>query len=231
MKELFSVIYTDFQSGWSRKEWLWLFVAIAAVVTGSISASPLEFWAGIFNVVCVILVAKGRLSNYYWGLLGVVLYAIVSYKQQLYGNMALNVIYFGFQFWGIYEWRKTLLNKTDAGVDVSVKRLSLLQFLQMTFVVLAGTFAVSLFLRHIGDSSPVLDAFTMVASLIAMGLMVKQYSEQWLLWILVDIASIYMWVIPALDQPGSWSMVAMWTVITGNALYGAYMWFIVKINK
>ena len=64
-----------------------------------------------------------------------------------------------------------------------------------------------------------------------MGLMVKQYSEQWLLWILVDIASIYMWVIPALDQPGSWSMVAMWTVITGNALYGAYMWFIVKINK
>jgi nicotinamide mononucleotide transporter len=145
--------------------------------------------------------------------------------------MALNVIYFGFQFWGIYEWRKTLLNKTDAGVDVSVKRLSLLQFLQMTFVVLAGTFAVSLFLRHIGDSSPVLDAFTMVASLIAMGLMVKQYSEQWLLWILVDIASIYMWVIPALDQPGSWSMVAMWTVITGNALYGAYMWFVVKINK
>lgn len=274
MTEFFSSIYTDFR-GWTRKELAWLVVGLVAVGLGSLGASPLEFAAALFNVICVILVAKGRISNYYWGTLGVILYAIVSYKQQFYGNMTLNIIYVGFQVWGIYEWRKSMAaekpslsgytvgkhrgippetdrpnydNVTklkpefDADVyfakeiiggkrDVSVKQLSLFGIAGVIAGIVIGTAAVSEYLRHIGDAAPVLDGFTLVASLVAMTLMVKQYSEQWLLWIIINVASIYMWVIPALDQPGSWSMVAMWSVFLINSLYGAWKWFFVKVGK
>lgn len=274
MTEFLSPITNDFR-GWTWKELAWLVVGLIAVGVGSLSASPLEFAAALFNVVCVILVAKGRISNYYWGTLGVILYAIVSYNQQFYGNMTLNIIYIGFQVWGIYEWRKsmtsqgpgltgytsgkhrglpteaekikydnvtTLKPEFDAEVyfsketigrkqDVSVKQLSLFGIAWVTATVAVGTAIVSEYLRYIDDAAPVLDAFTLVTSLVAMTLMVKQYSEQWILWIIINVASIYMWVIPALDQPGSWSMVAMWSVFLINSLYGAWKWFFVKTNK
>lgn len=274
MTEFLSPITNDFR-GWTWKELAWLVVGLIAVGVGSLSASPLEFAAALFNVICVILVAKGRISNYYWGTLGVILYAIVSYNQQFYGNMTLNIIYIGFQVWGIYEWRKsmaserpgltgytsgkhrglpteaekikydnvtTLKPEFDAEIyfskeiiggkqDVSVKRLPFVLVILNIIVLIVTTYAVSLFLRNIDDPAPVLDAFTLVASLMAMTLMVKQYSEQWILWIIINVASIYMWVIPALDQPGSWSMVAMWSVFLINSLYGAWKWFFVKTNK
>ena len=241
MTDLFKPIYTDFK-GWKKSEWLWLIAALFFVWMGSIKASPLELIAALTNVLCVILVAKGRISNYYWGLIGVVLYAIVSYNQQYYGNMSLNIIYIAFQFWGVYEWRKeisTIENQYKGAKvvtvtmkqDVSVKRLTLFQLFEVTGMVVFGTCLSAGVLYHFDDPAPILDGFTLVASLIAMTLMVKQYSEQWVLWILVNIVSIYMWVIPALHQPGSWAMVAMWTVFLINSLYGAYKWFFVKENK
>ena len=229
MADLFKPVYMDF-SGWKKSEWVWLLAALVVVGVGSLQASPLEFTAALTNVLCVILVAKGRISNYYWGLIGVVLYAIVSYNQQYYGNMTLNIIYIFFQFWGVYEWRKNITD-VEQKRDVPVRRLTLLQIAEVSAYVIFGTCLAAGVLFYFDDPAPILDGFTLVASLIAMTLMVKQYSEQWVLWILVNIVSIYMWVIPALHQPGSFAMVAMWSVFLINSLYGAYKWFFVKENK
>lgn len=276
MNKILDQMYHDHLRGWSNKEIIWQWVAVTIVAIGSLHASPLEIAAAITNVFCVILVAKGRVSNYYWGLVGVICYAIVAYQQQFYGNMMLNIIYVGFQFWGIYEWRKSLQkadpvlqfisgkhrgigsnpaldpvaaetfsnnkildNEVDiqmtvrktTPVDVPVKQLSLLGLGAVFLAVVFGTLIAALILTFIDDPAPYLDGFTLVASLIAMTLMVKRYSEQWLLWNAVNIASIYMWVVPALYKPGAWAMVAMWSVFLLNSLYGTYKWYLIKENK
>lgn len=273
---MFSSIYKDFK-GWSWGELSYLVLALVVVCVGSYTGSPLEFAAALTNVLCVLLVAKGRISNYYWGLAGVILYAIVAYKAQLYANMGLNIFYVPLQFWGVYEWRKAILAKeakylqshyqrgkhrglglpTDfvAGKtaslskeedvevtfhnetltekkDVPVRTLTYVKFLRMLVAVVAGTGLVSWYLAaYTQDPSPVLDAFTMVASLVAMYLMIKQYSEQWILWNLVNAVTIYLWVSTTATVTGSWTMVAMWSVFQINSLYGAYKWYIVKRGK
>lgn len=227
-------IFSDFR-GWNPLEYFWLALALLLVAIGSMNASQLEFAAALTNVLCVIQVAKGRMSNYYWGLAGVILYAIVAYKQQFYGNAILNAIYIPFQFWGLYEWRKALDNSNKSSFethdDVAVKRLTPFKWGVVGVVFAVVFYSTWRYFDHIEDAAPVLDAATLTLSLIAMTLMVRQYSEQWLLWIAVNIISIYMWVIPALDKPGSWAMVAMWSVFLINSLYGAYKWYFVKTGK
>ena len=228
---MFSSIYKDFK-GWSWGELSYLVLALAVVCVGSYTGSPLEFAAALTNVLCVLLVAKGRISNYYWGLAGVILYAIVAYKAQLYANMGLNIFYAPLQFWGVYEWHKARKASDLSGVDVPVRTLTYVKFLRMLVAVVAGTGLVSWYLAaYTQDPSPVLDAFTMVASLVAMYLMIKQYSEQWILWNLVNAVTIYLWVSTTATVTGSWTMVAMWSVFQINSLYGAYKWYIVKRGK
>lgn len=225
---MLSSIYKDF-TGWSKTELGYLALALVVVCIGSWSASPLEFTAALTNVVCVLLVAKGRISNYYWGLAGVVLYSIVAYKAQLFGNMWLNIIYAPLQVWGFLEWRKA--SQRVAQIDVPVRTLSAKHMSIGWLALIVITGCVAEYLKSTNDPSPIADAFTLVASLFAMYLMIKQYSEQWFLWIAVNCVSIYLWVVPALGHPGSWAMVAMWSVFLVNSLFGAYKWFITRWNK
>lgn len=226
---MLSSLYKDF-IGWSKLELGYLALALVVVCIGSWAASPLEFAASLTNVMCVLLVAKGRISNYYWGLAGVVLYAIVAYKSQLFGNMWLNIFYAPLQFWGFFEWRKA--NETVGQIDVPVRTLSQSQTTTGIILLSAVTWAISYGLKHYShDPAPEADAFTLVASLFAMYLMIKQYSEQWILWIAVNCVSIYLWVMPALGHPGSWAMVATFTIFLINSLFGAYKWFVTRTNK
>lgn len=63
--------------------------------------------AGIAGVFCVVLVAKGSIWNYLFGLVNVSLYAWISYKALLYGDACLNAFYyFPMQFIGWWQWRR-----------------------------------------------------------------------------------------------------------------------------
>ena len=62
---------------------------------------------GIAGVLCVVLVAKGSIWNYLFGLANVSLYAYVSFKAGLYGDAALNALYYlPMQFVGWWQWRR-----------------------------------------------------------------------------------------------------------------------------
>ena len=50
--------------------------------------------ASVAGVLCVVLVAKGSIWNYLFGIVNVSLYALISYKADLYGDAALNALYY-----------------------------------------------------------------------------------------------------------------------------------------
>ena len=65
---------------------------IYSLMTGTLDA--LGSIAGITGVLCVVLVAKGSIWNYLFGLVNVSLYAWISFKADLYGDAALNALYY-----------------------------------------------------------------------------------------------------------------------------------------
>lgn len=217
--------------GWARGEIIWLATALGIVGYSSYGGSWLDFATAMTNVICVILVAKGRVSNYYWGLAGVLLYGYMAYAAGLYGNMGLNLLYYApMQFIGYYQWRKQT-SVTDE-TDVAVRRLSLFEASMISGIILSSTAVLTVVFSNFTDNTnPLMDSFTTVASMVAMYLMVRRYSEQWIIWIIINIVSIYMWYSVASETGEGYGLVGMWTVLLLNAMFGAYKWFIVQRNK
>lgn len=193
------------------------YFALMGYQTDGLLYTLLSSIAGITGVVCVVLVAKGKISNYYWGIANVVAYAAIAWQVPYWGEVMLNMLYYlPMQFVGIYFWKRKL-NKAEGTVQSKV--MTLPQLALMTVSVAAVIYGYSLFLAYLGGEQPLLDSMSTVISVVAMILMVARYAEQWLLWIVVNIVSVIIWLIA-----GDMIMVAMWGIYLINAIYGWLQW-------
>lgn len=220
-------IITDFY-GWRGLEYFWLIFAALFVTLLSVmmKSDALSIISAFTNVLCVILIAKGRISNYFWGAIGVLLYGYLSFKQHYYGNMLLNWgYYFPLQLIGLYLWHKHM----DRKAVVEKRLLSTRQRILLLLILTVLVYLVRLYLTRSDDAMPLADAFTTILSLAGMLLTVQRYAEQWICWVLVNIVSCYMWFIPMLHHvPDAAATFAMWIIFLINALYGLCLWFKAK---
>ena len=187
--------------------------------------------AGIAGVLCVVLVAKGSIWNYLFGLVNVSMYAYISYKASLYGDAGLNALYYvPMQFIGWWQWRKrgAAVSEAEAGsngVQVNARRFTWKQravlFVGCSAAVVAGACA----LEYFGDPQPLKDSTTTVLSIVAQALMALAYMEQWILWIITNIVSVVMWcVCVARGEAYAAVMVIMWVFYLLNSINGLRVW-------
>jgi len=178
--------------------------------------------AAISGILCVVLCAKGKKSQYIWGLLNVIGYVIIAFINKYYGEVMLNAIYYlPSQFIGYYLWNKHQNEKTK---NVEGKKLNLKNSIILLIVCTLGILGYKYILDLLGGSSTLLDSASTVISVIANTLMLLRYREQWLLWIIIDFITVVMWLIAK-----DFIMVTMWLVYLINAFYGYYNW--TKISK
>lgn len=178
--------------------------------------------AAISGILCVVLCAKGKKSQYIWGLINVIGYIVIAFINKYYGEVMLNVIYYlPSQFIGYYLWNKHENKETK---DVEGKKLNLKNSIILLIVCMLGIFGYKLILDLLGGNSTLLDSASTVISVVANSLMLLRYREQWLLWIIIDTITVIMWIIA-----GDFIMVTMWLVYLINAFYGYYNW--TKIAK
>ena len=187
--------------------------------------------AGITGVLCVVLVAKGSIWNYAFGLVNVSLYAWISYKAALYGDAGLNALYYlPMQFIGWWQWRRRGAAVSDAeagenGVQVKARRMTPLQRVLLAAVCVVLVVAGGFLLRYLGDPQPFKDSATTILSIIAQALMALAFMEQWALWIITNVISVVMWsVCVARGDAHSGVMVIMWIFYLLNSLNGLRTW-------
>ena len=217
--------------GMSKLDVIWLIVANVCILGLSLywGDGPIAIISAMTGITCTVLVSNKLVANYYFGIVNVALYAFLSYQSKLYGDAMLNAFYyFPMQFIGIYMWKK---NKSDDG-EVESKALTAKQKLMLTLVSFVAIVIYSLFLKFLGGNIPLIDATSTVLSVIAMILMVKQYLEQWYLWIIVNTVSIIMWGISLRQGSGEFATLLMWILYLLNSLYGLYKWKVAnKVTK
>ena len=202
---------------------------IYSIMTGTLDA--LGSIAGITGVLCVVLVAKGSIWNYLFGLVNVSLYALISYKAALYGDAMLNAFYYlPMQFIGLWQWRKrgAALSEAESGgngVQVKARRFTWNQRIWLVLGCSAAIVAVGLILRHFGDPQPFKDSTTTVLSIVAQALMALAFMEQWALWIITNIVSVIMWTIcVSRGEAHAGVMVIMWSFYLLNSINGLRVW-------
>ena len=207
---------------WFEKSWLIIFTVINIIVFFYSKDSVLGLIASLTGMLSVILVAKGKISNYYFGIVNVVLYGFISYQSKYYGEAMLNLGYFlPMQLIGLVMWSKNQVN-VDEKTEVKTERMKAKEIIFWSTVSIVGILIYGMILKKIGNALPYADAFTNVLSIIAMILMVKRYIEQWAVWILIDIVSIYMWFF----IKSNYNITIMWIAYLINAIYGLVNWMI-----
>ena len=187
--------------------------------------------AGITGVLCVVLVAKGSIWNYAFGLVNVSLYAWISYQSSLYGDAALNALYYlPMQFIGWWQWRKrgAAMSEAEAGgesVQVKARRFTWAQRAYLALGCVLSIIGVAVLLEHLGDPQPLKDSTTTVLSIVAQALMALAFMEQWGLWIITNVVSVIMWCI-CLSRGDAHAgvMVIMWIFYLLNSLNGLRVW-------
>ncbi|WP_312111138.1 nicotinamide riboside transporter PnuC [Brevibacillus reuszeri] len=216
----------DVFADWSWFERLWLlsFTLITVYLFFALDDTVIGLLASLTGMLCVVLVAKGKTFNYYPGIVNVVLYAFIAYGQKYYGEVMLNLLYFlPMQFIGLLMWRKNRVSETKQN-DVKVTVLTNRARMGWGALSIAATIAYGLALKHMGGALPFVDSLTAVLSILAMIFMVKRLVEQWVVWVIIDIFTIYMWLVAFMAGGDDVSILVMWCAYLVNAIYGLMNW-------
>lgn len=211
-------------SGWQPWEIAWMFCACSVIVGLSIywGDTVMGIISATTGVACVVATGKGKLMAYVFGLVNCVLYAIISYQAQLYGETILNATYYlAMQFVGFFTWKKHMDSGTN---EVEKKRMPWKMRIMLVLAMGTGTFLFGLFLQYIGDAMPYVDSFTTVASVFAMLISVMMFSEQWYIWVAVNVFSVYMWYCDFAAGSDNIATLIMWCVYLINSIIMLIRW-------
>lgn len=218
----------------SAYDWFLIIGVVASNIAYSLLSGTIDVVgsvAGIAGVLCVVLVAKGNIWNYLFGIVNVSMYAYISYNAALFGDAALNALYYvPMQFIGWWQWSKrgalTSQNKGGSeGVQVKARRFNWLQRVVLFAGCMSAVIVVGLILKHFGDPQPFKDSTTTVLSIVAQALMALAFMEQWVLWIITNVVSVVMWCIcVSRGEAHASVMVIMWSFYLLNSLNGLRIW-------
>lgn len=218
--------WTDFY-GWKPLEYLWLVICTASIgaISIAMNSTLIEFISSVTGIVGAILVAKGKISSYWWGVIATALYAWISYKYQLFGEAIMyTLVFLPMQFWGAVVWSRKL-NVSGDRADVIKNYLTTKQRIWVSVGTLVAIGLYALFVAELKGSMPGLDSATAILSILATTLMMYRYAEQWYVWVLVNIVAVVMWIQATMHHEGGGAAVlAMWVAFLLNSLFGVYQW-------
>ncbi len=158
--------------------------------------SFLEFLATIAGIFNVYLLAKLKISNYFWGILNVILSFFIYYNVQMYSTMFLQVYYLVLNIYGLWMWSRSSDTDHQLKVSTNSKQYNIKAFI----ISFLGFIVLGFFLKNIHtilpqifkqpESSPFFDSFITTLSIVAMYFSAKKKLENWYLWFVADFVSL-----------------------------------------
>ena len=213
--------------------WLLLFSIVNVFLYLKWDSGLIGLISAMSGMLCVVLVAKGKISNFVFGIVNTATYAYISYGYGLYGESMLNALfYLPTQFIGLWMWQRHRSVNKVRDEDIEIKRLSVKGWAIVIASVVVGAYAYMHVLMALDAQQVRIDSVAVVMSVVAQILLTLRYAEQWVLWILVNLLSIVLWVVTLSQSGGSdYTMPVMWTAFLINSIYGWINWLKLQQGK
>lgn len=155
------------------------------------SLTPLEGTAVCFGLVSVYLSTRENIWSWPTAIVNVGLYSVLFFREKLYADMGLQVIYLLLSLYGWYEWLYGGENRSALHVSRITARLAM----RLAGIGVLGSVVLGTLLYRTTDASlPYLDSTLSVFSLIAQWLMTRKVLENWVIWIALDVVYVWMFI-------------------------------------
>ena len=185
------------------------------IAEGLIDTSFEEYIAVLTGVLYVVLAAKKIKWCWWFAMVSTGLSIYLCFVATLFIESFLQLFYFGMAIYGWVYWNK---NKNN---DQPIVRWRLNYHLINIF--LSGLLALSLgwFMTNYSEQdSPYLDAFTTVYSLAATFMVAQRVLDNWIYWIVIDVALFFLYTSKGYELIGF--QYAVFAII---AIFAWYSWW------
>ena len=223
-------IYEDLVVGRTQLEWTYLIIMSIVPIIVALrdpDSTLLGFIASITGVINVILVAEGRKSNYFFGLITTTLYLIKCIGEGYYGEVITSTYFIIMQPIGLYVWlladrkrQEETHQVEDNPTNVKSRRMGLVDWIIAIAQTVIIWLVLGLVYQLVGANRSFRDSVTDGTNMVGQKLMTELYAEQWLFWIATNLFSIYLWW----EARGSIDIVVMYLLFTVNSIVGMYRW-------
>ena len=198
----------------------WLFMLfgvllqiICYIFTGD---SLLSFICGLSGVINVVLCSQKKLSFYLFAYIQMFTYIVIIFQQHLWGELVENIFYVITTTIALFIWIKNY-NKEEK--EVIARKLSKQDWLLCCSIFIVSTILLYIILLKTNDPNPFLDSISTVPAFIAQFMLMFRYREQWIMWLIVDIATLILWI-----SIGNIFMIAQYIFWIMNCIYGYIKW-------
>jgi nicotinamide mononucleotide transporter len=178
-----------------------------------LATSLIEWLAVISSIIYVILAAKQLIICWLFAFIGSALFVYLCYIGDLYIESILQLFYVIMAIVGWLNWK-------NSESDSTIKKWGLNNHLLN--IVFSGGIAFILgllFDNYTSQANPYIDAFTTCYSLSATFMVTKKILGNWIYWIVIDIASIYLYA-----QQGYNLAAVQYVIFTLLALFAFIAW-------
>ena len=192
-----------------------------------ISNNYIEIFGAVAGILYVIFEIRQNIWLWPVGLITSGVYIWVFFTGKLYADMSLQGYYLAVSILGWYWWLKGAGRRaqgTGEGKNedrkLNVTRLSLMNGIILASVFIALFFILWLVLSKLTDSPvPVCDSFITSLSIIATWMLARKIYEHWYLWIIVNTASIILFI-----TRGLYPTVILYIVYCAMSFVGLKEW-------
>ena len=210
-------------SGWKSYEIFGLIFVFLVILYNAIflQDSLIAVCSAVCGILYTIIAGKGKISCYFFGLLGSGCYVYLSILSHLWGNAFLYLAYYiPMQVHGIFSWKNHLNN------DFEIKKTFMSRQERIKFLIIGvlGSILTALILYFMDDKNPIIDGITTFLSVLGMYCTVKRQIEQWIIWIIVNGLSFLMWLNLIVHGTKAYSTLVMWGVYFVLAIYFYEVW-------
>lgn len=215
---------TNYFKDWTTFEKVWLIAVCSIMITVWFVNGDTWFMLAltITGSLNLVLGAKGKLEGLYFAIINSVLYSIQCFDIKLYGEVTYNILFsIPVSIAALYLWNK----HKDKGGEVQFNTMNLKKIVLTIFVTLVGIVGYSYILTSMGGNFAFMDSLTTVVSVVASILYMYRFSEQWLMWIVVNALSMAMWIMVLVSGDSSVLLIIVMNCINLlNSCYGYYNW-------
>lgn len=164
---------------------------ISSIIESIKTLPQIDWFITITALIYVFLAAKENVWCWFFGILSCATWAYSSfYNYNLYFDAILNVFYVVMSFIGIYQWKFGRKGKGELAISTMNKDLHLKILIGG---ILLGFLYGYIFDQYTSAEATYLDALTTVFSVITTILVIQKKLENWLYWIVIDSAYIYIY--------------------------------------
>jgi nicotinamide mononucleotide transporter len=149
-----------------------------------------EVGALVFGITYVVLAARSIIWCWPAGIVASILSLVIAARSNYRLDVIQELYYVGMGVYGWYSW--THISRKLANRPITTNSI----YYNLTLIAACGALSLGIgwWFAQMGSSLPYLDAGTTIFAFATTWLVARRVLENWIYWIVIDVASIYMYI-------------------------------------